>query len=254
VTGLVVTHVAFLLALLGLHRIATRHVSAEAAALSVWAMALFPAAFVFSKPYPCSIFLACSVWAFLCVEDRRDFEAALLTIIAALARPNGLALALALVLAVRSRRRALLVAGPALAAVACWSLVLLSWTGDPLAFVHSKAAWPEVTLVDLFQGALSRPDVAAHALLGFVCLASLAVMYRRLPASWFVLVGLYVLPSLGFGIVGMGRYANSCFPVFVAIGALLAEVPRKVRAASLSASVVGLLTLGTAVAAGRVVP
>ena len=35
---------------------------------------------------------------------------------------------------------------------------------------------------------------------------------------------LYLLPSLGLGMVGLGRYLNECFPPFVAAGMLLDRV------------------------------
>ena len=70
--GVAVNHLAFLLGLAGLYRIARRHVSPRASELGVWLIALFPASFLFSMIYPSAIFLAASVWAFCFVEERRD--------------------------------------------------------------------------------------------------------------------------------------------------------------------------------------
>ena len=48
----------------------SRHGGPTVARLSTWALALFPASFVFSMTYPSAIFLAASVWAFVLVEER----------------------------------------------------------------------------------------------------------------------------------------------------------------------------------------
>jgi hypothetical protein len=42
-----------------------------------------------------------------------------------------------------------------------------------------------------------------------------------MPVSWLVLVGISLIPSLQLGMVGVGRYANECFPPFVAAGQVL---------------------------------
>ena len=52
-------------------------------------------------------------------------------------------------------------------------------------------------------------------------LLPLLLRRRQLPASWTLFSGLYLLPSLGLGVVGLGRYTNECFPPFVAAGELL---------------------------------
>ena len=109
----------FLVALAGVYRLASRHGGRTVGALSVWALALFPASFVFSMTYPSAIFLAASVWAFVLVEDHHDLAAGLVAVGSALVRPNGLVLAVALVVAVWwSWRRVLAVAGPSVVAVA----------------------------------------------------------------------------------------------------------------------------------------
>jgi hypothetical protein len=148
----VLNQLVFLVALAGVYRIAFRHGGRTVAGLSVWALALFPASFVFSMTYPSAIFLAASVWGFLLVEDRHDLMAGVLAAGVALVRPNGLVVALALVIAVRTWRRALVVAGPAVVAVIGWCIYSADRTGDPLVFLTSKSRWQEITFVGLFEG------------------------------------------------------------------------------------------------------
>jgi hypothetical protein len=220
----------------------------------VWALALFPSSLVFSTLYPSSIFLAASVFAFLAVEDDRDVVGSLLAVVCALARPNGFVVALCLAVAVRNWRRAAVVAGPALVALGVWLLVLRHWTGDALIFLHAKAAWVEITLLDLVLLRQPKPTAFAHAILAILAIAALVVARRRLPLPWLLFGALYLLPSTVLGVVGLGRYSNECFPVFVAAGLILAEVPGRLRNVGFGLSVAGLGVLGVAVAAGRVVP
>src|SRR3954451_14376706 len=128
----VVNQVLFLVALAGVYRLASRHGGVTVARLATWSLALFPASFVFSMTYPSVIFLAAPVWAFVLVEERHDLAAGLVAVGAALVRPNGAVLVIALIVAVWSSwRRAVLVAGPSLVAVAAWCAYCWDRTGDP---------------------------------------------------------------------------------------------------------------------------
>ncbi|HEX6310121.1 MAG TPA: hypothetical protein VF152_00675, partial [Acidimicrobiia bacterium] len=242
----VLNQLVFLLALAGLYRLARRHTSAPAAALSVWALALFPGSFLFSMLYPSAIFLAASVWAFLLVEDRRDVAASVLVVAVAMARPNGLVVAVALVLVVRSWPRALVVAGPAVAAVGVWCALCWHWTGDPVVFFTAKSSWGEVTLANLLFP-VADYGALVHFALAVVALAAVVVERRRLPVAWIALAALYLVPPLALGVIGLGRYTNECFPPFVAFGNLLARIPPGLRAFLLVASATVLVACATAV-------
>jgi hypothetical protein len=238
-TVLVLNHLIFLLALAGVWRIARRYTSAGPARLAVWSLALFPGAFVFSMVYPSSIWLAASVWAFILVDERHDLAAAVLVTGAALVRPNGIVLAIALVFVLRSWRRVLLVCAPSVVAVAIWCAFCYRWTGDALVFLASKEGWPEVTVKALALAPWRYDYVFPHLFLALASLGALLLVRRRLPFAWTVFTVLYLLPSLGLGMVGLGRYANECFPPFVAAGELLHRARRWVRAAAFGAAVVG---------------
>lgn len=227
---------AFLLALAGLYRLARRHVSDRAARLSVWSLALFPGAFVFSMLYPSSILLASSVWAFLLVEDNHDLGAAIAVAASGLVRPNGLVVAVAVAIALRgSWPRIVRVCGPAVVAVGAWCVLCWHWTDDPFVFYTAKAAWPEVNLVDFLQ---HWPRYAIpHVTLGFAALGALALVWRKLPLAWNAFAVLYLVPSLVLGMVGLGRYANECFPPFVAAGDLLERTTTRIRVLAFTAAV-----------------
>lgn len=221
-----VNHLAFLLALAGVWRIARRHAPDDAARLAVWALALFPLAFVFSMVYPSAIFLATSVWAFVLVEEHHDVMAGMLAATAALTRPNGAVVAIALTIGVavaasRPWWRVARVGGPAVAALGLWCVLCWHWTGDPVVFLAAKHGWHEVDVVDFVRHPIRDPNACLHLALGVAAGVVVLLRRRRLPASWTVFSGLYLVPSLGLGIVGLGRYANECFPPFVAAGELL---------------------------------
>ena len=77
-----------------------------------------------SMLYPSSIVLTASVWAFVLVEDRNDWWAGIAVAVAALTRPSGIFLAVALgiglVVTRHAWRRALVVCAPAVAALGIW--------------------------------------------------------------------------------------------------------------------------------------
>jgi hypothetical protein len=81
--------------------------------------------------------------------------------------------------------------------------------------------------------------VIPHVLLALAALGALFFVRRRLPAAWTPFTVLYLLPSLGLGMVGIGRYANECFPPFVAAGDLLHRVRCHLRIAAFGSAVVG---------------
>lgn len=256
ITGLVVNHLALLLAMTGVWAITLAHGTRREATLAAWALGLFPGTAALTLLYPDAIFLACGVGAFLALERGRDTAAALLAAAAALVRPNGAVLAAslgtALLLGGGTLRRAAGVVLPAALAVAAWLAYLWVHAGDPLAFVSAKAAWHEVTLGSLLAGADPVPklDLAPLALAALV----LGLAWRRLPAGWLVLAALALLPSLGLGVLGMPRYVSSCFPVFVACGMALARMPRVVAGSLLLVSALGLLLFGARVLLGAQMP
>ncbi|HXY93758.1 MAG TPA: hypothetical protein VEP49_14850 [Acidimicrobiia bacterium] len=236
--GVLLSHAAFLVALLGLHRLLAPRFSPRATRLAVWTLALFPAALAFSMVYPSSIFLAASVWAFVFLDEHRDLAAGLCAAAATLARPNGFVLVVALAVAVgldldRLRRAC----GPAIVALGGWMLYNLAATGNPLTFFVVKRAWQEITLLSIVG---PHTDTALiHLSLAATALALVFAARHRIPRSWSLLTVLYVVPSLALGIVGMGRYANECFPPFASAGHILSRRNVYVRGAAFTALVVG---------------
>jgi hypothetical protein len=234
---IILDQLVFLVALAGVWRIARAHTGDGPARLAVWAIAVFPGAFVFSMIYPSSIFLAATVWAFVLVEERKDWAASALVVVTALVRPNGLVLAVALLFAVGTVRRAVVVCGPAVLAVLLWCARLWWMTDDPLVFLTAKEQWPEVTVKTFLLAPQDHDYVFPHLGLAVIALVALFLVRKRLPLSWTAFSVLYLVPSLGLGMVGLGRYANECFPPFVAAGELLHRARSSVRVAAFTVCV-----------------
>ena len=145
--GVVVNHLVFLIALAGVYEIARVHFGPLTAGLAVWSLALFPGSAPLTMAYPDPIFLACAVFA--CATRRAAHARRMLAAIARIARPGGsssrspcagdgargpfLAPDDRLKSPLRRRRRRV-------------DGVALTQTGDPLIFLHAKAAWHEITV------------------------------------------------------------------------------------------------------------
>jgi hypothetical protein len=281
IVGVVVNHLVLLLALAGLHRITSRLGGADAGRLAVWALACFPASFVFSMGYPSAIFLCASVWAFELVDERRFALAGWCGAVAALIRPNGFLVAGALGLGLLARawsqrrhadpaaaetgttetgttetgtvgtgvvgtgvvRPLALAVGPAVVGVGAWLAYLWHRTGDPFVFIAAKAAWDEISIVEALTRSYAK-FVGAHLVLGVAAFAAVAlalVRRYRLPWPWLVFMAAYLLPPFAVGLVGLGRYSNECFVPFVAAGMVMARWRRP--------AVVALLVCGSALTA-----
>jgi hypothetical protein len=219
--GLAVNHIAFFLALVAVRRLAVRHATSERVAdLSVWFLAVGPLAFVFSMLYPSAIFLATTAWAFVFLDERRDLAAGVLAALAALSRPNGAVVVIALAVAVgwSTPRLARLVA-PTAGALIAWMGFNAVRGGDPLRFLSAKAAWHEVDLLGFLLGPTATP--ALHLALAALAVGVVVAARRNLPSSWTWFSVLYLLPSLALGVVGLARYASEVFPPYVGAATLV---------------------------------
>jgi hypothetical protein len=242
----IVSHVAFLLAVAGLWRLLRPTIGDAAARWGIWACCLFPFTVVFSMAYPSSLFLAGSVWSFALMRERRDGAAAAVAVVAAMSRPNGFIAVGALALGILMRdgwttaglRRAALVSAPAATAVLTWCALCWHWTGDPLVFFSTKDAWDELTIVEAVTE--FPPGARPHLVCLVIGIAALFAGGRRLPLAWWVFTIAYLAPPMVLGVFGTGRYVVESFPVIAAGGVVLAKLPRALSLAAMAGSIVGL--------------
>jgi hypothetical protein len=220
---LVCSNVAALVALAGVHRLGRAH-GERAANWAVWLTALFPGSITFVMAYPDSLYLAGAVWAFALVASDRPALAGIAAVIATAARPNGFLLLLPLAVTVlygRDTRRIVrlgMVLGPSLLFIAGWCTWLWHVTGTPFAFVHTKGAWQESTLLDVLKAPYAQRYGLLHVVLAAVLALPFLIGWHRYPLAWRVLVACSLLPPIGFGVVGLARYSICCFPLAIAAG------------------------------------
>jgi hypothetical protein len=160
------------------------------------------------------------VWAFVWIEQAHDRAAGLAAAAAALSRPNGVVVLIALVVAVGfAPRRIMRIAAPVVAAVAGWVLFNAVQAGDPFRFFDAKTAWREITVLNFVER--PTPNALLHVALAAIALALVLIGRRRIPHSWSWFTVLYLLPSLALGVVGLARYATETFAPYIAGGSLL---------------------------------
>jgi len=194
------------------------------------------------------------VWAFMFLEEHLDVAAGIVAAGAAIVRPNGIVVAIALAFAVRaSWRRAIVVAGPAVVVLAAWCWYCYDRTGDALVFLTTKARWAEVTVAGLFGGG-AKLSVLPHGVLALGAIVIIVIQRKRLPGSWILLTALSLLPSLITGMVGLARYTNECFPPFVAAGQILERWSKGVQYGLLALSTGGLIVFAYVVGHYTLVP
>jgi hypothetical protein len=239
---------------------------------AVWVLSLLPAAFVLVMGYAESVFLVFAIGCFLAlrpppgaVPERRPLfaVAGVLAFGAALTRPIGILLALAVVAELvrwwtRLGRRARLAGVAAIAAPFIGFVVFLGWAkhtvGDwwaPLRVQlqgshHGGLSDPFATLYHDAKGVLHHHvGTALHVPWVLVAVAVLIVCWRRLPAPYTLFAAAVLAVALaGSNLDSFERYALSAFPLTMA-GALIlkpAQVERAVLAL-LSAGLAGYALL-----------
>ena len=246
--GIVLSCACLFLGLTVLHRLTgTVLGDREAARRTVLYVAVFPFAYFFTQVYTESLFLLTSVSAVAAAVGSRWGWAGAFGALAALTRPNGVLVAvplLLLALAGRPRPAALArrAAAVALVPLGLAGFCAFAWrlSGDPLAWLHAQARWgytvgnrPWVQLTRLLDG-LERhglygyffsdplaPYYFVHGLVALVFVALTPAVFARLgPAlGAYVAVSLYV-PLTGNALEGIGRYAATLFPVFMLLGTI----------------------------------
>lgn len=248
ISAISISAIAYFLALVALHRLTERWSGdREVARRTVLYLSIFPFALFFTRVYAESIFLLTSVMAVSRAWDGRWWRAGAWGALATLARPNGILIAVPLVLlALRDRpgvpalARRSVPLGLLPAALGGFCLFAYSLSGDPLAWLHAQSQWgytlghpPWQLLLSLLGRILKHgaydyfflspmaPFRLFHGVAALLFLALTPAVFKRLgPAMGaYVLVSLLV-PLSGNALEGVGRYAAVLFPVFMMLGGL----------------------------------
>src|SRR4051794_1082533 len=267
VAGTLVSLACFLVALVLLHRLTALELGAPAARMSVWALALFPGAVFFSAVYSEALYLALSIGCLYAARTGRWGLAGAAGALGAATRSAGVLLVvpLAVLWLARGERRprdAAWIAVVPLGLVA-FCAALAAGGGDALAPFHAQDIWfrhfagPFVGVWDgttaAWRGIHHLGDKAARADVVLFCFLVLAVpavvgTLRRLPPAY----GAYVLAALALPLsypvgpqplMSLPRFLAVLFPLFMWVGAWLAESGRVRRAAVLVPPAAGLVAV-----------
>lgn len=198
------------------------------------------------RVYAESLFLLLTVLAISKAYDERWWWAGFWGAGAAVTRPNGILIALPLVLlalrgrpALRQLSSRLLALAIVPAALVAYSVYVYTLTGDPIGWLSAQNQWGYSlghppwqqltvminTLVDQGYGYFFTSENAPihflHGIAALVFLCLTPAVFRRFGAALgaYVLVSMLV-PLTSNSLEGLGRYASTLFPAFMLVGTL----------------------------------
>jgi hypothetical protein len=230
--GIVLANVCFLGALLAVDALGRRWLPADDARRAALLLAVFPLGAVFSMAYPESLVLLLLAGATLAALDGRWLLAAACAGGAALARPEGVFVAIPLAaIAWRQRRGAALGAVVApVAALVSFPLYLGQVLHDPGAWGRAEQAWGRSFRWDgVYRAFASIPAMLRHnawltrdVVFFAVYLVLLWVAYRaRVPRSWILAgAGMVLAPLASGSLMSDGRFGLLAIPVFWGLAVL----------------------------------
>jgi hypothetical protein len=224
-SGLLLANLGFFAALVAFHALTRDLFGWPMARRATVYLAVFPFGYAFSLEYPESIVLALVAVAALAALRGRWGIAAAAAAASALARPEGLFVALPLLAIAWQQRHELtpvrrgLALGAVLApaaAIASFSLYLASVLGDPMAWSKAEQAWGRhfspLGFVTAFEGLggsfahdawIVRDVAAAVVYLGLIAVAARA----QVPWPWLVSgVAVVVVPLFSGSFDSIGRF------------------------------------------------
>ncbi len=246
VSGLLVSHTAFLIGLIGLIKLIRLDFRKEIAYTTVVLLLLFPTSFYFGSVYTESLFLALVVWCFYFARKRKWIYSGVLGALATATRLVGIALLPAILIEVWEQRRnrgsrdiggiweylgAIFIPMGLFA----YMLFLKNQTGDPLEFIHNVGIYgPQrsstlVLLPQVFYRYLFKilPNinydyfpVVFTTLLEFITaivfgvLGVLGFKKFRLSYATYLVLG-YLIPTLSGSFSSLPRYVIVLFPAFI---------------------------------------
>jgi len=254
--GIVVSWVAFAVAMIGLYYVARLDLSARRAGRAVMLAAVFPFAFFYGAVYSEATFLAATVWTFYFFRTRRWLLGGLCGAVATATRVNGIMMWPALAWIVWRaawhkppegepgevrRERILSLIGLLLvgAGIGGYSFFIYQLSGHPFEWAATVQRWgyypggsPYMALVRLIYVLVTRPYsyLAAETMAPYDTLNGLTalVFVIAIPFVWYrfgTAYGLFLtanlwLPLSSGQFEGVGRYCSVLFPFFILIGSV----------------------------------
>jgi len=224
ILGVLVSNVAFLLALGLFVRLGTPYIGRRRASLAAGLLVIYPFASVFAMAYSESLFLLLMFATFLAAERRHRAWAGIFLALAVLSRTQGVALVIPLAILMlrqdgwRPKISMLwLILGPL--AAAAFLVYITGMTGSSTAFLDATQAWGRTGI-----GSYAPADTIGASFspyLGALVLTLLATMFLfvfvrvdRIPIEYALLPMLPIVADLLSGsLESVGRHTMAGFPV-----------------------------------------
>ena len=230
-SGLIVSNVSFLLALIGFWKLILLDYKRDVAKLAIVLLLLFPTSFYFGSYYSESIFLALVVWSFYFARTGKWILSGILGGVSTATRIIGAALLPALVL--EKKRKWPIVLIPL--GIIIYMYYLNVKTGDPFNFLNEISIFGDqrsssfvllpqvfyryfvkilpVLNYQYFPGTFTTYLELASAIL-FLALSVLAFIKLRASYAIYLALG-YLVPTLSGSFSSLPRYVLSLFPGFI---------------------------------------
>ena len=242
--GIIVSWLAFALAMAVLYRLAALDLPRRRAERAVLLTAIFPFAFFFGAVYTESTFLLFTLLAFLGFRTRQWALGGLAGAVATATRVTGIMMWPALAWlawraakpVLRDRVAAAIALGVAACGFAGYCAYIFDLTGQPLLWATALTRWgsgyhpggaPWTAPVELLHKLLTHPYVflasepmalydTLYGVTALLFAAAIPFVWRRFGAAYglFMLLNLY-LPLSSGAFEGLGRYCSVLFPAFI---------------------------------------
>jgi hypothetical protein len=258
--GVLIAMLAFLAALVYLHRLMVSLAHASAAPAAVMLMATYPFALFFSAAYSESLYLVGAVGAFYHLRTRQYWGASAWGLLAGLSRPNGglLAIPLAAMALVDARKRRhageqrrasgwslrrvqivpALAACTPIAGTLLYSAGAYQLTGRPFIWATlQQKAWGrtfqglDASLIEplsdmqklgFIEHTTREPIETLYLAAALFAIGSIWPVLRRFGLPYALLVAVNTFAALfAGGLTSMGRFTAVLFPVFMWLGAVV---------------------------------
>lgn len=265
--GIIVSWLAFALAMPLLYRLASLDVSRDEAIRATTYAAVFPSAYFFGVVYSESLFLLTLVAAALALRKRHWVLGALSGAAMTATRVNGVMFVPALAWIAwrssdgtrRDRACALFAAGASVLGIGAYSYFNYRLSGNPFEWYDSITRWgyspggnPFSSILAVGEALLTRPmqyltyeKMAPYdtfnALAAMLALATVPLVWKRFGTGYAAVIVLGLLLPLSSGqLEGLGRYCAVLFPIPLLLGSMQGQA----RHTWLIACFVAFFTLG----------
>jgi len=270
ISGLLISNISLLIALIGLWKLIKLDYKSEIARLTILLLLAFPTSFYLGSVYTESLFLALVVWSMYFARKGKWIAAGILGALLTATRVVGLAIVPALLveayLQIKDKEKINLIqiaTGILLSVlgIVLYLLYLNKVTGDPLEFIHNVGIFGQqrssslVLLPQVFYRYFYKvlPNINYSYLpivfttyleiitaLLFLGITIASFFKLRLSYAFYLAIG-YIIPTLSGSFSSFHRYVLILFPAFILIAVWLSEQNKWIKYATLIILAAGLL-------------